>query len=352
MSEIKEKGELLNDAGELAHVGFSKNMLLNYNRKSVKACSLKIKEWDYYLIYNANYALALTVADNSYMGLLSGSVIDFNMPNQKTKTFMTWFPLGKLNKQANTRQKINMPGSSVSGDVIFRNKHCDFRFMHDGKNRSLYCYIKNFYKKEDLEANIFLTTEPKESIVVSTPFSENNKLFYYNQKTVGFKASGKVAVGDKEFTFKSTNSYGIFDWGRGVWPYKSTWFWGAACGKINDNLVAFNIGYGFGNNSETENAIFYNGVVHKLNDVTFNISTNEKGKENYLQPWKFTSSDNRFEMNFVPLIDRHSDTNALVLRSNQHQVFGHFNGFLVLDDGTKIEVNNMLGFAEKVYNKW
>ena len=37
---------------------------------------------------------------------------------------------------------------------------------------------------------------------------------------------------------------------------------------------------------------------HKLDDVTFLIS------DNYTDPWKFTSSDGRFEMDFVPIIDR------------------------------------------------
>jgi hypothetical protein len=35
-----------------------------------------------------------------------------------------------------------------------------------------------------------------------------------------------------------------------------------------------------------------------------------------------------------------------------HQVFGLFTGTLVLDDGTKIELKDSLGFAEKVHNKW
>ena len=35
-----------------------------------------------------------------------------------------------------------------------------------------------------------------------------------------------------------------------------------------------------------------------------------------------------------------------------HQVFGRFNGTAVLDDGTVIEVKDMIGFAEKVHNKW
>ncbi len=71
-----------------------------------------------------------------------------------------------------------------------------------------------------------------------------------------------------------------------------------------------------------------------------------------MSPWTFTSSDNRFEMKFVPIIDRYDNTDLKVLLSNQHQVFGRFYGKAVLDDKTEVILNGELGFAEKVHNKW
>lgn len=44
--------------------------------------------------------------------------------------------------------------------------------------------------------------------------------------------------------------------------------------------------------------------------------------------------------------------NALLVRSTQHQVFGRFTGSVVLDDGTRLEIENLLGFAEEVRNRW
>ncbi|MDI9969799.1 DUF2804 family protein, partial [Rhodococcus ruber] len=57
-------------------------------------------------------------------------------------------------------------------------------------------------------------------------------------------------------------------------------------------------------------------------------------------------------MSFEPILDRAADVNALVLRSTQHQVFGRFTGHVTLDDGTRLEVRELLGFAEKVRNRW
>ena len=42
----------------------------------------------------------------------------------------------------------------------------------------------------------------------------------------------------------------------------------------------------------------------------------------------------------------------LVHNDDLNMVFGKFSGYFVLDDGTKIEVKDAYGFAEKVYNKW
>ena len=71
-----------------------------------------------------------------------------------------------------------------------------------------------------------------------------------------------------------------------------------------------------------------------------------------MRAWNMTSDDGRFEMEFVPVIDRASCTDVKLIKSDQHQVFGRFTGTAVLDDGTRLEVKDLMGFAEKVENKW
>ena len=71
-----------------------------------------------------------------------------------------------------------------------------------------------------------------------------------------------------------------------------------------------------------------------------------------LKPWKFTSDDGRFEMDFVPMINRASYTNLKLLKSLQNQVLGRFTGKVVLDDGTVVQIKDFIGFAEKVENAW
>ena len=161
-------------------------------------------------------------------------------------------------------------------------------------------------------------------------------------------ASGYIKYNGKTYKFDPKTDFGTLDWGRGVWTYDNTWYWGSGNGDIDGNSFGFNIGYGFGNTSAaTENVIFYNGVAHKLDDIEFHIP-----EDSYMKPWKFTSSDGRFEMDFVPVIDRAACLDYKAIVSDQHQVFGKMSGKAVLDDGKVIDVKDLMCFAEKVHNRY
>ncbi|MFW9926642.1 MAG: DUF2804 domain-containing protein [Candidatus Thorarchaeota archaeon] len=57
-------------------------------------------------------------------------------------------------------------------------------------------------------------------------------------------------------------------------------------------------------------------------------------------------------MDFEPIVDRYGKTNLLLIKSEQHQVFGRFSGKVVLDNDTELKVDRFLGFAEDAYNRW
>ena len=73
-----------------------------YRRADVKVSPLRIKEWDYYLVNNGKFALALTVADNGYMGLDSVSLLDLEEGWEITKSPMSFLPLGKKHLTVST----------------------------------------------------------------------------------------------------------------------------------------------------------------------------------------------------------------------------------------------------------
>ena len=98
--------------------------------------------------------------------------------------------------------------------------------------------------------------------------------------------------------------------------------------------------------------LFYDGKAHKLDEVTFEIPLNADGTKNYMGEWKFTSNDDRFECAFQPVMDRSDRTAIGPILTDQHQVFGRLNGTATLDDGTVLEIKDMLMFAEDVHNKY
>ncbi|MBQ1691489.1 MAG: DUF2804 domain-containing protein [Erysipelotrichaceae bacterium] len=340
--EITSRHPLLDENGHLIEAGYARSMILDYDRKAIKANSLRIKEWDYYLIYNEDFGVALTVDDNSYMALDSISLLDFRKPWEHTNSPMKFLTLGKR----------NFPSSSVSGDVKGDGKGYKIEFLHTDKQRILNFEMENFMDGKPIKGSIALEKMDDDSMVIATPYKESKVHFYYNQKINCMPASGKVEFDTKEYIFDEKNSFGTLDWGRGVWTYKNTWYWGSASGLYEGKRFGFNIGYGFGDTSNaSENMLFYEGKGHKLSQVTFNIPQ-KGGKDDFLSPWTFTSDDGRFEMDFVPVMDRAANTDFIILGSNQHQVFGRFSGKAILDDGRIIEIKDFLGFAEKVANKW
>ena len=339
--EILTAAPLLDQKGDLAEPGWARSLLPVYCRDEIKAGKLRIKEWDYYLITDGHIGLALTIADNGYMGLDSISFLHFDEGWEQTKSPMRLFPRGKT----------GLPETSVDGASEIARGGYAMAFYHEDDARCLTFHMDNFRGKDAIEGIVRLTDEPRESIVIATPF-DKPKHFYYNQKINCLRAEGWIELGDRRFELTPDRFFAVLDWGRGVWTYHNTWYWGSASGLLDGVPFGWNIGYGFGNTAAaSENALFYDGALHKLSQVTFEIPQKD-GKFDYLAPWKFTSDDNRFYMDFTPVLDRSACMNAGVLKSDQHQVFGRFTGRVTLDDGTVLPVRDFFGFAERVENKW
>ena len=341
---ITAPGPLLDEKGQLIEKGYATELIRDYDRARIAAPRWRIKEWDYYCIVSDQYALALTIADNGYLYMDSVSLLDFDAKSQATWSSILP-PFGKR----------LLPATSKTGDLHAEGKGYAITFENDGVRRRLFGHVDGFPNSRSGKSLLFdvtLSSPPRDSMVIATPFRENPKAFYYNQKINCLRAEGKAVLGDEEFLFAPAHSFAVLDWGRGVWTYDNTWYWGSASGLKNGVPFGFNIGYGFGDTSAaSENMLFYDGVAHKLSQVTFEIPQ-KNGKDDYLSPWRFTSDDGRFRMDFEPILDRAANIDLKLLQSDQHQLFGRFSGKAVLDDGRAVEISRFPGFAEKVRNKW
>lgn len=336
--EVTKEQLLLNKNGSIAEPGWARKQVQQYRRNDIKASKFRIKEWDYYLVLNKDFAAAFTVNDMSYLGMLSVSFIDFTKPWEHTETVLTPLPMGKF----------NMPENSSKGDVVYKDKRIFIKFSLEPGYRHIECEFKKFNGEKDFACDIKMAQPDMDSMVIATPWDEDPQAFYYNQKINCMRAEGWVEYNGKKYEFDPQTDFGTLDWGRGVWTRDNTWFWGSGNCDLDGKTFGFNIGYGFGNTSAaSENIIFYDGKAHKIDDVSFNMP-----EDDYCKPWTFSSSDGRFEMDFEPIIDRASLTDVKLIISDQHQVFGKMSGTAILDDGTKLEIKDMVCFAEKVRNKY
>ncbi len=333
------RGDLLDASGHLVERGWATEEVRRYERRAIRARAIRIKEWDYYSVLNDDYGVALTVADNGYLGFLGVSWMDFRRRTAENFGVTPLFPMGRM----------RMPQSADAGDISQVHSKITLAFRHRPGGRTLTVDAPGFGKGRGLKGEIVLDQPAMNRMVIATPFAGAPTAFYYNQKINCMPARGAIEIGGERFVFAPETSFGVLDWGRGVWTFDNTWYWGSASGLVKGRPFGFNIGYGFGDTSAaTENMIFFDGKAHKLTDVVFRMPPGAPDSG----PWRFTSSDGRFEMTFEPVVDRAANINLGLIKSVQHQVFGRFTGTAVLDDGMRLAVAGLTGFAEKVHNRW
>ena len=335
-------GPLHDENGRLIETGYATELIKTYDRSRIAAGRTRIKEWDYYAVCTDRFALALTIDHNGYMTMDSISLLDFERKKQITRSMMN-LPVFAPRK---------LPESSRKGSIRVAGKGYMLSFENDGISRRLTGFMNRFSREDTLVFDLILSDEPQESMVIVTPYKDHPEAFYYNQKINCLRVDGTITLGGLEYRCDPADTFAVLDWGRGVWTYDNTWYWGSASGLAEGIPFGFNIGYGFGDTSAaSENVLVYDGKIHKLEQVRFEIPVKD-GREDYLSPWTFTSSDKRFEMRFEPIMDRSAKTDLGIICSDQHQVFGRFSGTAVLDDGRELRIDQLTGFAEKVRNKW
>ncbi len=333
---ITEPIDLLDKNGNVSKPGYAvKADIYKYDRSKIKANPTRIKEWDFYQFNTDRYMVQIVIFDISLGGSVSLCLLDLKT-GKKEETMV----LDLL-----TNGKYQMPSSAEKPHKILYNKHnCTLSInVADGK-REIKFNHKNF------AADILVREQPNhESMVMAVPFKKDG-YFYYNQKMNCMTAEGFVKTPSMYLKLEPDNSFCVLDWGRGVWPYKCDWFWGNGTTKLeNGKLFGFEIGWGFGDMSAaSENMLFYDGKAHKIGNITM-----FRNENNLMDPWCFKTDDGRFEMTMIPLHDNYTSSRVAGIIGNQcHQVFGYWSGKAILDDGTAIEIKDVIAFCEHSDNRW
>ena len=342
-TELSQKGKLLDLQGHLTLAGWSRQPLLDCNLENARFYPLKvfqrlrIKCWDYYAVFTPNRFFSATIADLGYAGNIFVYVLDFSTNELHEEGLV--IPLSK---------GITLARNSEQGESKFEDKRAQLLFKAVPQGRHIRVEWPAFHDGRGISADILFHQKPEhESMTIVIPIHGNR--FYYNRKINCLPAEGSLIYGGQQEPLLPNTCLGSLDWGRGIWEYKSYWNWASASGYQPDGTaIGLNLGCGFGDlTAATENCLVLDGKVHKLDQVKFAYETGA-----YMHPWHFSDSEGRLQLEFVPFKERIATTNLRIIFSEVHQMFGKYSGSLLTDQGSTVQVKDLVGFAEEHRARW
>lgn len=342
-NELIQTGKLLDSRGRLTQVGWSSQPVLDCNLEDAHFYAFKlfqrfrIKRWDYYALFTPQRFFSATIADLGYAGNIFVYVCDFITGELHEEGLVV--PLSK---------GVTLPRNSVQGVSIFEDKHAKLKFEVVPAGRNIQVQWPAFNQGRGITADIlFHQPSGHESMTIVIPIGERR--FYYNRKINCLPAEGQLQYGADVEQLSPTQCIGSLDWGRGVWEYKSFWNWASASGFLPDgHTVGLNLGCGFGDlSAATENCLVLDGKIHKLGAVKFTYDPHD-----FIHPWKFTDTDQRLDLDFIPFKERVAITNLGIIFSEVHQMLGKYSGTVRADNGAIISLENLIGFAEQHQARW
>ncbi len=113
---------------------------------------------------------------------------------------------------------------------------------------------------------------------------------------------GVGRIGLREVPFDGIQSYACADFGRGVWPIRSAWNWGAASGTREERRIGLNLGGQWTDGTgRIEKPIYVDGRLSKASeDLVWTYD-----RADFMKPWYLhTRGSGRINLAFMPVLER------------------------------------------------
>lgn len=342
MREITVPGTLLDERGDVAHPGWARQAYLDCNLENARSVplralqALRLKRWDYYAVTTPECFFSATLAHLGYVGSVFVYILDFATRELVEENLLV--PLGR---------GIHLARNSDAGESWFDNGRVRLAIALGDGTRRVQVRWPDFDSGRGIAADFTLRCSPQhESVVTMTPMGRRR--FFYTRKINCLPAEGWIEHGGARIDVLPTRCLGTVDWGRGAWPYRTTWIWGSASTFLaSGQTVGFNMGAGFGDARAPDNAVILDGRVHKLEEIGY-----EHDRQALTRPWRMKSDDGRLRLEFAPFRERVARSNLLLVTSEVHQVFGHYSGTFTTDDGQSVTLRDVVGFIEEHQARW
>ncbi len=334
--ELTEPVNLCDPHGNLnpEAVGWSRHPLHYCN---LRGRWLRKKRWNYWAVVSPTHLFSVTLSDVDYMGLPFIYLLDFETKAFAEKTLLK--PFGT---------SVHLP-PEVDADVVYKDSAMPIAMLQTENGVQLQVGCPDFDGKP-LNVNLMIEKpQGHETLNVVIPWTDNQFQFTSKQNTL--PAEGTIQWGDEHIEFKAGETFACLDFGRGIWPFDCFWNWSSFSTRLSDGrTVGVNLGAGWTDGTGmNENGLCIDGKLTKLSeDVAFDYDTSD-----FMAPWHLhTTATKRVDLEFTPFYERVAKTDALIIKSEVHQMIGRFSGTLKADDGEPIHISDAIGWAEDHHARW
>ncbi|MBI5505298.1 MAG: DUF2804 domain-containing protein [Deltaproteobacteria bacterium] len=345
-TELTEPASLCSESGTLdpAAVGWSRSPL---HRCNLSGHWPRKKRWNCWTIFTERCLFSAGIADLDYATTAFVYLIDLTRGRVIERS--TVLPL-----------RIGAPRlpDHVAASLSLRTKRASVTMTGEGDHTSLLVAWEDFFEGDRLSA-AFQVQHPADhdSLGVVVPWSERR--FAYTCKNLALPAQGRLRIGYREIPFDAGTAFAVFDFTRGIWPRRTAWNHGAACGRIvqrdgGDNVPEHVLGINLGGKWTdgtgcTENAIWLDGRVSKISeDLVWEYDT-----ANLRARWRVRAPESQvLDLLFTPSVERVARTDARLVSYTVHQLFGYYSGTLRSHTGETIEVRDLFGWAGQHRALW
>lgn len=328
--EITAPVDLCDARGNLnpAAVGFARQPLF---RANLSGHWPRKKRWNFWNWIGPDCVFSVTLADIDFASFCMFTLTDFHDGTH-------W-----------AGASYGLPGSIgfselVDADIAFARSGIDYVNRFDGP-----VHFRGRAGDGTAIAADFVVHRPvgHESLNVVVPWSASR--FQCNSKHAALPCAGEITAGGRRYLLEPRHSFGVQDWGRGMWPYRSFWNWGVATGYADGVSLAVNVGAkwttGTGSN---ENGILYDGRLYKImEDLRW-----EYDPIAWRKPWRVVAEHSgAVDLLLEPVVAHTPRVNAGVLATGGVCAFGKWRGTVRVEACT-IAVDGLIGWAEEFAHRW
>ncbi len=313
---------------------------IGWSRMPLHTCNLRgrwprKKRWNYWAVTSERYLFSATVSNVDYSGLVFVYLADFARDLFYETTLI--LPLGRGCELAET----------VNADVHFVGKGMHVDMTQTEKGVDLAVAIEDFEGSPLVAQFTISVPAGHETLNVVIPWDE--KTFQFTSKQNTLPAEGMVTFGQETLRFSGKQSFACLDFGRGIWPRDCAWNWGSASGRQDGRTLGLNLGGQWTDGTGyTENGICVDGRLSKISEPL----CWQYDKEDFMRPWRITAPSGSINLTFTPFMERVAASDLWLVKSEVHQMFGHYDGTVSTSAGSMIAVAGLLGWAEDHVAKW